>query len=60
MSLGQKLTIRETIGVTIPTLIAGAGERAAWRFLEFFTVNTHASQPTATRAMMRLEVCVLL
>jgi site-specific recombinase XerD len=24
---------------TLPALIAGAGERAAWRFLEFFTVN---------------------
>jgi integrase/recombinase XerD len=23
----------------LPALIAGAGERAAWRFLEFFTVN---------------------
>lgn len=23
----------------VPALIAGAGERAAWRFLEFFTVN---------------------
>src|ERR1700692_2033924 len=23
----------------LPPLIAGAGERAAWRFLEFFTVN---------------------
>jgi hypothetical protein len=24
---------------TLPALIAGAGEKAAWRFLEFFTVN---------------------
>ncbi len=24
---------------TLPALIAGAGERAAWRFIEFFTVN---------------------
>lgn len=26
-------------GPGIPALIAGAGDRAAWRFLEFFTVN---------------------
>jgi len=26
-------------GVTLPALIAGAGKKAAWRFLEFFTVN---------------------
>jgi hypothetical protein len=26
-------------GVALPTLIAGAGEPAARRFLEFFTVN---------------------
>jgi hypothetical protein len=25
--------------VHLPALIAGAGKRAAWRFLEFFTVN---------------------
>jgi hypothetical protein len=26
-------------GPAVPALIAGAGDRAAWRFLEFFTVN---------------------
>ena len=26
-------------GPVLPALIAGAGERAAWRFVEFFTVN---------------------
>lgn len=26
-------------GPGIPALIAGAGDRAAWRFVEFFTVN---------------------
>jgi hypothetical protein len=32
------LALKET-GVTLPALIARAGEGAAWRFLEFFTVN---------------------
>ncbi len=26
-------------GPVLPALIAGAGERPAWRFVEFFTVN---------------------
>jgi len=26
-------------GPAVPALIAGAGDRAAWRFIEFFTVN---------------------
>jgi integrase/recombinase XerD len=26
-------------GPELPALIAGAGKKAAWRFLEFFTVN---------------------
>ena len=26
-------------GPQLPALIAGAGERAVWRFLEFFAVN---------------------
>ncbi|SPE37637.1 hypothetical protein SBA3_2680005 [Candidatus Sulfopaludibacter sp. SbA3] len=30
---------RSTAGPVLPTLIAGAGDRAALRFLEFFTVN---------------------
>jgi hypothetical protein len=28
-----------SIELHLPALIAGAGERAAWRFIEFFTVN---------------------
>lgn len=31
--------IGTTGGPELPALIAGAGERASWRFLEFFTVN---------------------
>ena len=29
----------------LPALIGGAGERAAWRFLEFFTVNIRNKTP---------------
>jgi len=36
----NKLTvIRDSPAPIIPALVAGAGERAALRFLEFFTVN---------------------
>ena len=37
-------------GVILPALIAGAGERAAWRFLEFFTVNIHNKNTRAAYA----------
>ncbi len=42
----------------LPALIAGAGERAAWRFLEFFTVNirnknTRAAYGEAAGAFLR-------
>jgi hypothetical protein len=37
-------------GPQIPTLIAGAGERASWRFVEFFTVNIRNAN---TRAAYR-------
>jgi hypothetical protein len=32
----------------LPTVVARAGERAAWRFLEFFTANIRTSR-TAIR-----------
>ena len=42
----------------LPALIAGAGDRAAWRFLEFFTVNirnenTRAAYTQAAGAFLR-------
>ena len=45
-------------GPELPALIAGAGERAAWRFLEFFTVNirnknTRAAYGQAAGAFLR-------
>jgi hypothetical protein len=35
-------------GVALPALISASGKRAAWRFLEFFTVK-HPQQKHATR-----------
>ncbi len=45
-------------GASVPALIATAGERAAWRFLEFFTVNirnknTRAAYGQAAGAFLR-------
>jgi hypothetical protein len=45
-------------GPELPALIAHAGERAAWRFLEFFTVNirnknTRAAYARAAGAFLR-------
>ena len=37
-------------GPALPALIAAAGERAAWRFLEFFTVNIRNKNTRATYA----------
>jgi integrase/recombinase XerD len=34
-----ELAERNTGAAALPALIAGAGERGAWRFVEFFTVN---------------------
>ncbi len=33
------LALQETTGPGLPPLMTEAGERAAWGFLEFFTVN---------------------
>jgi site-specific recombinase XerD len=43
---------------SLPPLIAGAGERAAWHFLEFFTVNirnpnTRGAYTRAAAAFLR-------
>jgi len=45
-------------GPSLPALIAAAGERASWRFLEFFTVNirnknTRAAYTVAASAFLR-------
>jgi integrase/recombinase XerD len=42
--------IRNTAGPVLPALIAGAGDRAALRFLEFFTVNIRNKNTRAAYA----------
>jgi hypothetical protein len=37
--VNNALALTEIENPALPLLIAGTGERAAWRFLEFFTVN---------------------
>jgi integrase/recombinase XerD len=56
--LGTLVVIKNTSGPVLPALITGAGERAAWRFLEFFTVNirnknTRAAYGQAAGAFLR-------
>jgi hypothetical protein len=51
-------SIAHSPGPILPALIAGAGERAAWRFLEFFTVtirnpNTRAAYARAAGKFLR-------
>jgi hypothetical protein len=36
----------KTASVTFPALITGAGKRATWRFVEFFTVNIMQNKNT--------------
>ena len=50
MKDSEVLDIQEPSGVFLPALIAGAGERAAWRLLEFFTVNIRKKNPRAAYA----------
>jgi integrase/recombinase XerD len=50
--------IPSTAAPALPALIAAAGERASWRFLEFFTVNirnknTRAAYTVAASAFLR-------
>ena len=42
--------IRNTAGPVVPALIAGAGDRAALRFLEYFTVNIRNKNTRAAYA----------
>src|SRR5580704_5183040 len=58
MNSASQLALREASSVTLPALIAGAGEHAALRFLEFFTVNirnknTRAAYARAAGAFLR-------
>jgi integrase/recombinase XerD len=56
--MNELTAILSPSGPVLPALIAGAGERAAWRFLEFFTVNirnknTRAAYGQAAGAFLR-------
>ena len=58
MNLLLNLTKPQAPDIVLPALIAEAGERAAWRFLEFFTVNirnknTRAAYGQAAGAFLR-------
>jgi hypothetical protein len=35
----NEVVVQHPTGPILPVLVAKAGERAAWRFLKFFTVN---------------------
>src|SRR5580704_2716013 len=50
MNSASQLALREASSVTLPALIAGAGEHAALRFLEFFTVNIRNKNTRAAYA----------
>jgi hypothetical protein len=56
--MSELAVINATSGRVLPALIAGAGERASWRFVEFFTVNirnpnTRAAYGRAAGAFLR-------
>ena len=58
MSTGREVATTRRAGVTLPALIAGAGDQAARRFVEFFTVNirnknTRAAYGRAARDFLR-------
>jgi hypothetical protein len=44
MSISPNLANPQAPDIALPVLIAEAGNRAAWRFLEFFTVNIRKCQ----------------
>jgi site-specific recombinase XerC len=58
MGTALQVSTAKPAGGAMPALIAGAGERAGWRFLEFFTVNirnknTRAAYARAAAAFLR-------
>src|ERR1035438_4825781 len=38
-SNSRALAVSRSSGLTVPAVIAASGEKAAWRFVEFFTAN---------------------
>jgi site-specific recombinase XerD len=58
MGTALQVSTAKPAGGAMPALIAGAGKRAAWRFVEFFTVNirnknTRAAYARAAGAFLR-------
>ena len=58
MNAVQSVVLSAAVADKLPALIAGAGKRAAWRFVEFFTVNirnpnTRAAYGRAAGAFLR-------
>ena len=47
----MNIIVRETVGQTLPSIVATAGERAGWRFMEFFTAAIR--NPNTRRAYAR-------
>lgn len=52
--MNGELSLTKSSGPLLPTLIESAGEKAAWRFLEFFTANIR--DPILARPMHALPV----
>ena len=48
--MGRLTVINHNSDVALPALISGAGKRAAWRFVEFFTVNIRNKNTRAAYA----------
>jgi hypothetical protein len=57
--MSTAVTMKESAGGLMPALIAGAGDSAARRFLEFFTVNIRNKNTRAAcaRAAELLRWC---
>ena len=53
---GRQVAISTSEGLLLPSLIAEAGERASWRFLEFFTINIRNPQTRAAHSRAAGEI----
>jgi hypothetical protein len=63
--MSLELVPKKAPRASLPALISGAGKRAAWRFVEFFTVNirnpnTRAAYGLAAGAFVRRQLFLLL
>ena len=46
--MSSDLVTQTSVGLAVPEIIGKAGKRAAWRFLEFFTVNIRKQEHTGS------------